>query len=110
MADEPRPARGHLAELGDWPQLEAAPYPGPVLWLAGSESSYVAPEYAPIMRALFPRVQLVTVKNTGHWVHSERPEIFVAAVRRFLHLEPHGRGTSRAATAARRADAASARC
>ncbi len=25
----------HLAELGDWPQLEAAPYPGPVLWLAG---------------------------------------------------------------------------
>ncbi len=76
----------HLADIGDWPALDAAPYPGPVLWLAGSESRYVRRDYAPAMRALFPRVQLVTVKGAGHWVHSDRPTVFLAAIRRFLHL------------------------
>ena len=76
----------HLADMGGWPDLDAEPYPGPVLWLAGAESRYVRPEYAPAMRALFPRVQLVTVKDAGHWLHSDQPEVFLAIMRRFLHL------------------------
>jgi pimeloyl-ACP methyl ester carboxylesterase len=36
------------------------------------------------MRQLFPRVQLVTVKESGHWVHSDQPEVFLAILRRFL--------------------------
>jgi len=77
----------HLAELGDWPDLDAAaPYPGPVLWLAGARSAYVQPAFVPAMRALFPRVQLVRVKDAGHWVHSDQPRVFVAALRQFLHL------------------------
>ena len=38
------------------------------------------------MRALFPRVQLVTIKDAGHWLHSDQPEVFLAVMRRFLHL------------------------
>ena len=49
-----------------------------MLWLAGADSGYIRPEYAPAMRALFPRVQLVTVKDAGHWLHSDQPEVFVA--------------------------------
>ncbi len=76
----------HLADVADWPQdATAARYRGPVLWLAGAESDYIRPEHVPAMRALFPRVQLVTVKNSGHWVHSDQPEVFVQAIRRFLH-------------------------
>jgi pimeloyl-ACP methyl ester carboxylesterase len=26
----------------------------------------------------------VRVKNAGHWVHSEQPEVFLETVRRFL--------------------------
>jgi pimeloyl-ACP methyl ester carboxylesterase len=52
--------------------------------MAGAESSYVTADAAPAMRALFPRTQLLTVKKAGHWVHSEQPTIFVAALRRFL--------------------------
>lgn len=78
---------GKLADLGDWPDLHAPPYDGPVLWIAGGRSDYVQPEYAPAMRALFPRTQLITIKNAGHWVHSDQPEIFVAALRRFLTKE-----------------------
>jgi esterase len=76
----------HLSEMGDWPDFHTSPYPGPALWLAGSESRYIRPEYAPVMRALFPRVQLVTVKGAGHWLHSDQPDVFVAIMRRFLHL------------------------
>lgn len=43
-----------LREIGAWPDADFAPYPGPVLWLAGSESTYVRAEYAPLMRRLFP--------------------------------------------------------
>ncbi len=74
----------HLTEIGNWPDLDAQPYSGPVLWIAGANSDYVTPAYAPDMRRLFPRVQLVTVKNSGHWVHSEQPETFVATIRAFL--------------------------
>jgi pimeloyl-ACP methyl ester carboxylesterase len=76
----------HLSEMGGWPELEAAPYEGPVLWVAGAESGYVRREYMTAMRALFPRVQLVTIKEAGHWVHSEQPEVFLAIMRRFLDL------------------------
>jgi esterase len=75
----------HLAEIGDWPDEAYEPYPGPVLWLAGSESRYVQPKFGPAMRTLFPRTQLLTVKGAGHWVHSDRPDIFVAAIRQFVH-------------------------
>lgn len=76
----------HLEEIGGWPDLSPARYDGPVLWLAGADSPYVQPAYAPAMRALFPHVRLVTVKNAGHWLHSDQPGVFVAAIRRFAHL------------------------
>jgi esterase len=71
--------------VADWPDLADATYPGPVLWLAGARSDYVQREYAPAMRRLFPRVQLVTVKNAGHWVHADQPDVFVRTLQRFLH-------------------------
>ncbi len=72
-----------LDTLGGWPPWEGLPYPGPVLWIAGAESDYVRPDYAPAMRALFPAVRTITVKHAGHWVHSEQPEVFTSVLRRF---------------------------
>ncbi|HEU5486351.1 MAG TPA: alpha/beta fold hydrolase, partial [Microlunatus sp.] len=66
-----------LGDLGDWPDLHTAPYPGPVLWVAGARSDYITPEYGPAMRRLFPRTTAFTIKNAGHWVHSDQPEVFV---------------------------------
>jgi pimeloyl-ACP methyl ester carboxylesterase len=76
-----------LSVIGSWPEDQlagAAPYPGPVLWLAGARSEYIRPEYAGAMDRWFPRTRLVTVKGAGHWVHSEQPEVFVEVLRRFL--------------------------
>ena len=56
----------------------------PVLWVRGERSDYVAEEYVEAMAALFPRVRKVTVKGSGHWVHSEQPEAFASVMRAFL--------------------------
>ena len=76
-----------LDAVAGWPEDEVAgstPYDGAVLWVAGATSPYVAPEHAPAMEQLFPRVRRVTVKGAGHWVHSEQPEVFVQVLERFL--------------------------
>jgi pimeloyl-ACP methyl ester carboxylesterase len=79
--------RRDLAILGDWPDdrlAGLAPYPGRTLWIAGQESRYVREEHTDAMERWFPRVRKVTVKNAGHWVHSEQPEVFTEVLRRFL--------------------------
>ena len=76
-----------LDVLGGWPEEDlagVAPYDGPVLWLAGQRSDYVRDEYAGAMDALFPRNRRVTIKDAGHWVHSEQPDVFVEVLRRFV--------------------------
>ncbi|MBD2759176.1 alpha/beta fold hydrolase [Yimella sp. cx-573] len=74
-----------LQLLGGWPtDVDAAPFEGPTLWVAGGDSNYVRPDYAKVMRELFPRVRLVTIKGVGHWPHSQAPEVFLSTIRPFL--------------------------
>lgn len=76
-----------MSALAGWPadELDEASYDGPVLWIGGANSAYVADDYAPAMERLFPRVRRVTIKGAGHWVHSERPDVFVEVLKRFVH-------------------------
>ena len=74
-----------LGELRGFPAPPpGATFDGPVLWIAGANSTYVLDEDRPHMDALFPATRLVRIKNAGHWVHSEQPEVFLATLRRFL--------------------------
>jgi pimeloyl-ACP methyl ester carboxylesterase len=74
-----------LDAITDWPDLgDVAPYEGPVLWVGGADSRYVAPEHVAAMDRLFPLNRRVTVKGAGHWVHSEQPEVFLEVLRRFV--------------------------
>jgi pimeloyl-ACP methyl ester carboxylesterase len=73
---------GELRRFPDPPP--GATFDGPVLWIAGANSTYVLDEDRPRMDALFPTTRLVRIKNAGHWVHSEQPEVFLETVRRFL--------------------------
>ncbi len=67
-----------------WPGIDVKPYDGPVLWVGGADSRYVAPEHVGAMDRLFPRNRRVTVKGAGHWVHSEQPEVFLEVLKRFV--------------------------
>jgi pimeloyl-ACP methyl ester carboxylesterase len=74
-----------LGDLRDFPAPPAgATFDGPVLWIAGANSTYVLDEDRPHMDALFPATRLVRIKNAGHWVHSEQAEVFLETLRRFL--------------------------
>ena len=79
-----------IAAIGGWPAEEIAglpPFEGPVLWLSGERSGYVTDESDTQMRRLFPSVRHVRVKNAGHWVHSEQPEVTTAALRALITRE-----------------------
>ena len=76
-----------LPALGGWPEdqlRDTAPYDGRVLWVSGANSSYITDAYAPAMMRWFPRTARITIKDAGHWVHSEQPEVFEEILARFL--------------------------
>ncbi|XP_012597683.1 sn-1-specific diacylglycerol lipase ABHD11 isoform X1 [Microcebus murinus] len=73
----------HLDKIMAFP-LQQESYPGPTLFLLGENSKYVHPGHHPEIMRLFPRAQMQTVPNAGHWVHTDRPQDFVAAIRGFL--------------------------
>lgn len=72
-----------IATLADWPPISAQ-FTGPVLWIAGANSTYIQPSNMRGMQALFPAVEKVVIDDAGHWVHSEQPEAFLAALKTFL--------------------------
>jgi pimeloyl-ACP methyl ester carboxylesterase len=76
-----------LAALTGWPEDElagVAAYQGSTLWVAGQHSGYVSDGHSAAMNRWFPRSRRVTVKDAGHWVHSEQPAVFTEVLRRFL--------------------------
>lgn len=79
--------RSELDVIGGFPDQGDREFTGPVLWIAGAESDYVAEEHRPAMREHFPQAHLVRIKGAGHWVHAEQPEVFTSVLRRFLAAE-----------------------
>ena len=60
------------------------PWPGPALFIRGSESAYVRESHREATLALFPNATLKTIEDTGHWLHAEKPQVFNSLVSRFL--------------------------
>ncbi len=59
-------------------------YDGPTLFVRGELSGYVQPDELPFLQQAFPRAQLVTVPQAGHWVHAEQPEVFSLEIEAFI--------------------------
>ena len=60
------------------------PYEGPALFVRGGNSPYVKPEDEPAIRGLFPKAEIKTIPNAGHWVHAEQPTALLGELLRFL--------------------------
>lgn len=73
----------NLDAIAGFPELTAS-YEGPVLWIKGEQSNYIDDDSAVVMRELFPKVRKSTVRGANHWVHSEKPQEFVALLKSFL--------------------------
>lgn len=73
----------HYLEILDGCHSET-PYSGKVLFIAGGLSDYIKPEYRDTTLALFPNTELKIIPETSHWLHAEKPSIFIGICQRFL--------------------------
>jgi pimeloyl-ACP methyl ester carboxylesterase len=73
-----------MADVEGFPDFAAARYEGPTLFLLGERSDYVRPEHRPRVRELFPAARFLSLRGTGHWLHAEKPEEFMAVAEAFL--------------------------
>jgi pimeloyl-ACP methyl ester carboxylesterase len=76
---------GNMPALQDFPvDGEGDRYGGPVLFVRGERSDYVAESHRPAVERLFPAAEIVTIGGAGHWVHADQPVQFLNAIRSFL--------------------------
>jgi len=73
-----------FADIEAWDAPADARYAGPALFIAGATSNYIKPEHRAVIRSLFANPRFVTLKNAGHWLHTDNPPGFVAVVEAFL--------------------------
>jgi esterase len=72
-----------LPTIAQWSESGVS-YSGPTLFVTGARSNYVQPQNRPLITELFPAVRFVTIKDAGHWLHSEQPAAFNATLEAFL--------------------------
>mmetsp|Transcript_27339 Transcript_27339/g.53237 ORF Transcript_27339/g.53237 Transcript_27339/m.53237 type:complete len:367 (+) Transcript_27339:41-1141(+) len=70
---------GDLAGLG-------VRFGGDVFFVSGRRSKYISTRHLPTIANLFPRYNMMTIKNAGHWVHSEDPVETLRLVKMFLDV------------------------
>ena len=78
-----------MDDLIGWPfSLTGQTYAGPALAIYGGASDYVGDRgHAALMRTL-PSANFHEIAGTGHWLHAEKPDEFLAAVADWLAVQP----------------------
>ncbi len=59
-------------------------YGGPTHFLTGAVSEYVRDAHHTRIRDLFPKAEIDSIPDAGHWVHAEQPAAFLERVRSIL--------------------------
>lgn len=67
-----------------FPSFKPPLYSGPTLVVRGLKSDYVTEADAKLMRAAFPRLQLVDIPDAGHWLHYTHAELVRKHILQFL--------------------------
>ena len=57
----------------------------PALFIPGGNSPYVTEAYRADLLAQFPQARAHVIAGAGHWVHAEKPEAVLRAIRRYLN-------------------------
>ncbi|ARC38596.2 alpha/beta hydrolase [Paracoccus yeei] len=76
--------RDQMPLLVGWPEAPRARFDGPVLFLAGAQSTYCREPQVEAIRAFFPQARIRFMAGAGHWLHADRPAEVADAVADFL--------------------------
>ncbi|MGP3591217.1 esterase [Vagococcus sp. WN89Y] len=60
----------------------------PALFVRGGNSPYVTEAYRDALLTQFPQARAHVIAGAGHWVHAEKPEAVMRAIRRYLADKP----------------------
>lgn len=72
-----------MPKIVGWPDPQGQ-FDGLTLFLSGSDSRYVLPDYRPRIRALFPAAHFAKLAGAGHWLHADKPREFEQSLKVFL--------------------------
>lgn len=56
----------------------------PVTFVRADESGYIPESDFDDISLLFPAAEIVSIKNTSHWIHAEKPEIIIDLINRLV--------------------------
>ncbi|WP_372753775.1 alpha/beta fold hydrolase [Mariniflexile sp.] len=72
-----------VAEVGE-PLPSQATFDKETLFLRGDRSEYIGADDERIILNHFPKAEIITISNAGHWLHAENPKDFFDAVMQFV--------------------------
>ena len=75
--------RAQVSEVGEALPIHAT-FKKDTLFLRGDKSEYISESDASIIRRHFPKSDIITISNAGHWLHAENPKDFYDAVINFV--------------------------
>ena len=75
--------KNNVGEVGEALPVHAK-FEKNTLFLRGDRSEYISLQDEALIRAHFPKAQIETVSNAGHWLHAENPKEFFEDVIKFL--------------------------
>ena len=58
--------------------------PVQTLFIRGENSNYISESDKPVIFKMFPKTEFATVKNSGHWIHADKPNEFFEETMRFI--------------------------
>lgn len=75
--------RTNINHIMAFPKYEQQ-YLGPSFFLRSYSSGYISCEGERAVKKFFPNYDLQTITNCGHWIHSEKPTLFIDKASFFL--------------------------
>jgi pimeloyl-ACP methyl ester carboxylesterase len=74
-----------IDSIADFPFCDSEQcYPGPVLVLKASDSTFVRTSHVSTISTMFPSFTMATQRGAGHWLHAEKPEETTDKVSQFF--------------------------
>lgn len=73
----------NVSEVGEALPIHAV-FEKDTLFLRGDRSEYIAEADEAIIHRHFPDAKIITISNTGHWLHAENPKEFYATIINFV--------------------------
>lgn len=74
----------NYATISGWEPIPPSAHPA--LFIRGGDSPYLDNHYRAPLLAQFPEARAQVIAGAGHWVHAEKPDAVLRAVRRFFTL------------------------